>query len=367
MTNREMIRKLFQTMALIFFLVQFHQSVRKYFSYPVVEQTSQTLVENLPPPVVYICQDSQFNYSVAKSYGYQLEANFMAGILNNYGPVTWKGKYGNLTFKDLEKIIFDHDYQNLIIGKKSRTTNKIFLFLPVQQIFLFPHGICLKMLDVEPKPWFYILPSKKTIFMLVDPARANSLRTEETQEGHTMIGIEKGSYEIEYTLNDDSIHDGITCTDYTKLESSYDDCLSAVLREELLSAYGCLPPWFKERSLKQKCGEANFDVKSLETIVNVLMELFSSSELKMFERCLPPCTTLLMKLQRTHYTTMRVAFIDAKSKDWATVHTLAYSYDIFSLTVDLGSALGLWLGLSCLSILDYILIKWNFLKNYWNK
>ena len=38
-----------------------------------------------------------------------------------------------------------------------------------------------------------------------------------------------------------------------------------------------------------------------------------------------------------------------------TVITDAYAYDVFSLVVDLGSALGLWLGLSALSIFDYIL------------
>ena len=32
-----------------------------------------------------------------------------------------------------------------------------------------------------------------------------------------------------------------------------------------------------------------------------------------------------------------------------------YSYDLFDLVVDLGSALGLWLGLSALSIFDYTL------------
>ena len=37
------------------------------------------------------------------------------------------------------------------------------------------------------------------------------------------------------------------------------------------------------------------------------------------------------------------------------VHTAAHSYDMFNLIVDLGSSLGLWLGLSALSIFDAIL------------
>ena len=37
------------------------------------------------------------------------------------------------------------------------------------------------------------------------------------------------------------------------------------------------------------------------------------------------------------------------------VTTDVYAYDVFALVVDLGSALGLWLGLSALSIFDYVL------------
>ena len=38
------------------------------------------------------------------------------------------------------------------------------------------------------------------------------------------------------------------------------------------------------------------------------------------------------------------------------IHTYVYDYDIFNLIVDLGSSLGLWLGLSALSIYDGIIV-----------
>ena len=43
-----------------------------------------------------------------------------------------------------------------------------------------------------------------------------------------------------------------------------------------------------------------------------------------------------------------------------------YSYDLFNLVVDLGSALGLWLGLSALSIFDNILefLRWFTKSKY---
>ena len=59
------------------------------------------------------------------------------------------------------------------------------------------------------------------------------------------------------------------------------------------------------------------------------------------------------------------AVFDSDSSDWATLYTQVYSYDILSLTVDLGSALGLWMGLSCLSILDHVLAYCIYFKKYW--
>ena len=52
--------------------------------------------------------------------------------------------------------------------------------------------------------------------------------------------------------------------------------------------------------------------------------------------------------------------------DNVTVHTDAHPYDIFGLIVDLGSALGLWLGLFALSIFDGIVDSFLFCKSKCN-
>ena len=59
-------RYAFQLVTFIFFIIQFQQSVRKYFSYPVVEQTSRVSVADLPAPVVYVCQPDQYNYTKSR-------------------------------------------------------------------------------------------------------------------------------------------------------------------------------------------------------------------------------------------------------------------------------------------------------------
>ena len=105
------------------------------------------------------------------------------------------------------------------------------------------------------------------------------------------------------------------------------------------------------------------------SIFSDLGQMITNYEAEMFKKCLPPCTEIKIRLQEILYKKkgLNNAFIEAKSKDCATVYKKVYSYDIFSLTVDLGSALGLWMGLSCLSILDHILLNWISMKKYWKR
>ena len=60
------------------------------------------------------------------------------------------------------------------------------------------------------------------------------------------------------------------------------------------------------------------------------------------------------KLNKTSHITNRIdsAAFKMKIKDGIIVNTDVNAYDKFSLVVDLGSSLGLWLGLSALSIFD---------------
>jgi hypothetical protein len=76
-----------------------------------------------------------------------------------------------------------------------------------------------------------------------------------------------------------------------------------------------------------------------------------------------------MKLQRTRYDRNwpEKAFFKVYSKAWANKRTKVYSYDGLNFIVDFGSALGLWMGLSCLSLLDQILEAWGFVVKGWKK
>ena len=55
------------------------------------------------------------------------------------------------------------------------------------------------------------------------------------------------------------------------------------------------------------------------------------------------------------------SWLNLKAATEVTVYTEVYGYDALSLIVDLGSAMGLWLGLCALSVLDYGLEAFDYI------
>ena len=363
MESQKLIRKVIQIFAFFFFIYQFQRSVIKYYEYPVVVQTLKVPLEDLPKPVVYICQADQFNQTKSKSLGYYGTEQFLSGMLDGSNTTSWHGKNGNLTYNQLERNLFDYDYTNLHLYSNYSTAN--------EYILLLPYGICMKIRESSPTIHF---STKQNIeLILADPYRENDILTQQYPDAKAAVGptyenyYELGVYEVDYTVHDSSIHDGYTCTDYTKTKHSYQHCINTIAKCVFESWYGCLPPWFPGNESENICKTERPRKKT--NFFQALDDLLNNREVRMFKKCLPPCVTINIKLQQTRHERHRLseAWLTAVSKDLATKLTEVYSYDQFDFVVDFGSALGLWLGLSCLSILDHILEMWMSVKKYWKK
>ncbi len=65
-------------------------------------------------------------------------------------------------------------------------------------------------------------------------------------------------------------------------------------------------------------------------------------ELKLFGDCLPPCITMSLRRKELYTVENRInyGYFQYEILDAITVYKEAAAYDVFSLVVDLGSALG---------------------------
>ena len=80
-----------------------------------------------------------------------------------------------------------------------------------------------------------------------------------------------------------------------------------------------------------------------------------------------PCLKMNIGLKKTTHSTnnRKYAKMSFVTKGEVVVYKDTYSYDTFNLIVDIGSALGLWLGLSVLCIFDKFVefYSWLDLRN----
>ena len=156
--------------------------------------------------------------------------------------ITWKGKHGNNTYSQLEEILFENDYTTL--EAKTSTT---------EDVFLLPHGNCKKLMGFNTTVKVSIQTRKQGLLLIVDPNKVNSLRIKEMENGRVEFGptnpnspyFTSSSYDLTYTMHDKRIHDGKSCFDYEKLNSSYGNCFEGKVKEYYLKSIGCLPPWLR--------------------------------------------------------------------------------------------------------------------------
>ena len=189
MKNKDTIRKVFQTLAIILFVFQFQQSIRKYFEYPAVEHTSRIHVKDLPVPELYVCHDRQFNYTKSEDIGYSSFTNFLLGITLDGKNISWQGKDGNKTFKDLEILLLDSNY-NSLSGKFFSVFENNWINIDFNKTLLFPHGVCMKPENLLQYTGIKMYSTDKSnnYIYFVDPNMANNIRTEEALDAKAYFG-----------------------------------------------------------------------------------------------------------------------------------------------------------------------------------
>ncbi len=342
------------------FLFQMQNSLRHYLDKPVVQQKSTIKYSDVKKPVLYICQVGQFNYTKAKEVGYQDLTMFASGQLGYFsGIYSWKGNQGNLTFNNLQKLLFSYDYSNLWVVETLENDTSVYRELDM--FYLTAYGFCMKSQILG--NYFLFTTEQKLSFFLIDPHTENNLMINVDDNAKGIVGSDANglfdyyTYDLEIVMYDSRIHEYDTCIDYNEKGSSYSECVENSLKDKLLEWYGCLPPWFPsntsltcEQKRPMKIGNKNY----MTIAYNELYRLASNQNLRLFSSCLKPCTRMDFNLKEVHRTkTHDYSGIDVNiDVEKIVKYTDLIAYNEFNLIVDFGSALGLWLGLSALSIFD---------------
>ena len=353
---------MFQLLTVAIFLYQMQNSIRKYIERPTTQHTSTTTLDKVKQPVIYICQDNQFNYSKAKDYGYSKLSYFYFGIIG-YPNISWNSKHENRSFKYLQQNLYQANYSKHTLIKNNIKGGYYEQLEPKEDdiVFRIPVGFCWQAKHLD--KFYRIQSTNRTTIYLTDPLKDNMLMIPQVENGKFSIGMNENGfydnnvYKMKLSVVESGLKEGQTCIDYEKRDSSYGDCLHKTIKDTFLSLYGCLPPWFP-KSNELTCGQNNEILiptkENLDDVRNDFSNFYYELDLLYIKPCLPPCKTMKIDFIDTSHATTREtdASLKINIQDEVTVYKEVHAYDMFDLVVDLGSALGLWLGLSALSILD---------------
>ena len=361
MEKTNLTRRFFQILIFLIFLIQVYNSILKYNDGMIIQKQTTISIDDIKQPDIFVCLDINYDYTKSLSYGYEYMTSLFTGNLKDSVKTTWKGKYKNLTFWDIRNDVYLQEFGNFTVKneayKKTFSTNL---------------GYCMHLENTSSGE---MTTTSKLSVLMVDPNNNNDneVMIDEIENARVTFGptadhlFDFLNIEIRISLYDARIRDGVSCTDYDKINSSYGQCITGVMRERLLRCFGCLPLWFPDHSGDNGC-EVDKDVHVQDEILyqevfQEMSDIISGWEVKYLDICLPPCKSMAANFRKTAHMKNFPShgILSFKPKRDVVVYTDICSYDGFSLAVDFGSAIGLWLGLCAFNILDFILTTSNFL------
>ena len=245
------LNNLIKALALGIFIYQMHQSLDKYLNSPMIHEFSETHIDNIMVPKIYVCNVDQFNYTAANSHGYLYNTYYVVGKIENSSVITWQGN-NSLSVDEVSLDVYQVNYTSF----STRNTSK------KSKVFLQPDGHCFELTDFSFETYMKIRSTQTTKVYMIDPRKSLNMSLITTDPGVDNIWIqpttsspttfEGKTFDITVEMIDNKIMDGITCTNYDLTDMDFNGCIMEMCRSEFLKLIGCLPPWFPS-SNEVKC------------------------------------------------------------------------------------------------------------------
>ena len=227
-----------------------YQSLKKYFSYPVVKVVSTKNLDDISEQVILICQDGQTNFDKLKENGYDWIFDLLAGKLNNNGSATarWNGIHQNVSFFEL---IYTQDYTNFQAFLESEDWNCRYK-ANLTETFLLSDGFCKRLTTADFNDSFGMESKENMKILVVDSNEETRLTIPKLPHNSLETKIlsipqlyHAHHYRMMFEVHDKSIEEDSTCTKYDLTDTTYGQCIEDAIKQQLHLWFDCIPPWFQ--------------------------------------------------------------------------------------------------------------------------
>ena len=333
---------------------------------PMVDSSKEINITEISLPLITVCLTDQTNFTRLEDLGYEGDlVRFYKGRTSSKisSNTSW-GKHINMSFSEMLNQVYDVKELHKIRFSIKGGYDYRYVFLP-------SFGFCKEFVEYDPTKdiLIYFKPSHElTKMRIVITNRDHRSHYSPDILSHLGNSINIGLNEHHYIDVDVKIRH--TRPFQETKSNNYENCVAGKIKSEIENKLGCNPPWL---SLNNQCNSTYEDIflKKVPNFGKEYIEKLLTFENNEIERdCMDEDSvkTILQVNSRV----FPGKFISKISNGRAyirfnqkvAVKERVYNYSFFQYIIDVGSSLGLWLGLSMLGIYDIFTVGWNVIKNF---
>ena len=270
--------------------------------------------------------------------------------------LSWTGNHGNITVNQTLHFLHRSNLDDIMFCTFDDTELK-----NVTTKFTVTNNFC-KVIEIIPSRTERMsirLGGNDSFNVIVnDPVHMKDLLFSQMAGNKILHDNKDGKNEIKYLINLKVTEDktgGDSCIEYLNSHfQSFSQCIEDEIVQKTRSVFGFGLPFFAsaEKTLKpiQRLQKHEKTVKWLR---NIALDSHGGIIYKS-ETCLPSCTSTSATAKEQLYVTSKERWVFLFFNNRVEVQTTVLAYGVDSLLVEVGSSLGLWLGLSVVGVFDLI-------------
>ena len=341
--------------SLVMFCIQCQTAIENLINPPIVDSTTYTDITGIDLPLVTVCPVNQYIPSKLFEFDYGISKNMLSGqiIIPGYVEVTSWGGYHNLTFDELLNQMTDNkaiESIKLLSGKETVTS---------QIVFIPGYGLCKQISNYSSYYGLHVSAlftySEFRVFITDKNFKTYFSVDYSSHKGSSIVAKKGEDQWYEVSLSTVS---SCQVTPDQLTQDDFDKCVNDKILNTIGKPLGCIPPWMSPHNHCNGTYEYDFAEKNIPDFTWEFVETpLALRNMNLELTCRKHCsaTTATIQLVEVRRKTSLFEFsseVNIAFKQEAKLKEKVLNYSVSEFFVDVGSSLGLWLGLSVLSLYD---------------
>ncbi len=364
---RLVLKFLLVILSIVMCIIQLRTATMNLIYPPTVITIIDKNIADIDLPIVTICQTHQGNMTRLNELHYARVVDLLngfTGFAESERLLSW-GQHANLTFDQILDEVFSDKAVNDIIILKQDNVERNIKFIP-------RHGKCQEVSKFNPMKELMIMNQDFTD----PPDTKKSLRvfiTDRYYQSHYSIDYPSHTGDkieihpmTEYYID---VKLSIVSTCNTEAEefktNNFKQCVDDEVNDHFRKNPGCTPPWLSQNN------HCNIsipypEVENYNFVPNLhedyILNVLTLKQSKVETNCRKYCKTLRSEVKIRETAELNTFSIQQGWNKGGDAHIsfdptvkvteTSFNYGLFQYVIDVGSSLGLWLGLSVLGLYD---------------